>query len=139
MGERRVHAVMSFLGPCLKKPIFHDRRPDLDYLPLEQHRVRIEDARADSAKYTLDRHGFSLVHRPTAVDDMFDPADRARYLCEIETLVAELTGASKVVALANGVIRRSERAAGYRRDGTTVLGRFAHCDFSPSPAGSDSW
>src|SRR5690606_36613247 len=73
------------------------------------------------------------------VRDFSVAAGREQYLREIERLIVELTGASKAVALANGVIRRSERAEGHRQDGTTVPGRFAHCDFSEGPAGSRFW
>ena len=51
----------------------------------------------------------------------------------------ETTGAARVVAFTGGVIRRSERSPRFRKDGTTVPGRFAHCDFSPNPAGSRFW
>lgn len=87
----------------------------------------------------LDQQGFVIAHRPSQVVDFFSAAGRDRYLREIEQLIVDLTGAAKAVALANGVIRRSERAEGYLQHGTTVPGRFAHCDFSAAPAGSRFW
>ena len=134
-----MHAAISFLAPVVRKPVFHDRCDAADYLPLETHEVRIDDARPSAASYGLDEQGFAIARRPSAVTDFLSVAGRQRYLREVERLVIELTGAVKAVALANGVIRRSERAAGYRREGTTVPGRFAHCDFSPNPAGSRFW
>lgn len=130
---------MGFLAPCTKKPVFHDGCDTADYLPIETHTVRIEDARPMADACCLDREGFVIEHRPSRVLDFFSALGREQYLREIEQLIVELTGASKAVALANGVIRRSERAEGHRRDGTTVPGRFAHCDFSPAPAGSRFW
>ena len=134
-----MQAAIGFLAPCRRKPVFHDGCAEPDYLPLEQHRVRIDDARAQAGGYSLDDQGFVLVRSPSSVDDFFAAAGRARYLREIEALLVRLTGATRAVALANGVIRRSERSAGHRRDGTTVLGRFAHCDFSRARAGSAYW
>lgn len=130
---------MGFLAPCTRKPVFHDGCDAADYLPIETHEVRIEDARRTSDARCLDIEGFVIEHRPSRVRDFFSAPAREQYLREIEQLIVELTGATKAVALANGVIRRSERADGYRQGGTTVPGRFAHCDFSTAPAGSRFW
>ena len=134
-----VQAAIGFLAPCRKKPVFHDGCAQADYLPLEQHRVWIEDVRAHAGRCSLDRDGFAIVRSASAVRDFFTAEGRLSYLREIEALLLDVTGGSRAVALANGVIRRSERSAGHRRDGTTVLGRFAHCDFSSAPAGSTYW
>jgi len=134
-----MQAAIGFLAPCLRKPVFHDGCAQPDYLPLEQHVVSIEDLRPQSGTCSLDEQGFALLRSPSAVSDFFTAQGRASYLREIEALLVRLTGAAKAVALANGVIRRSERSAGHRRDGTTVLGRFAHCDFSRAAAGSVYW
>ena len=58
---------------------------------------------------------------------------------DVPVQVKDLTGASRAVAFTNGVVRRSERSPHYKKDGTTVPGRFAHCDFSPNPSGSRAW
>jgi len=134
-----VEATIRFLGPCDGKPIFFGHQRHLDNLPLEERKVRIRDLRPVAECVSLDREGFALVRRDSEVSDLFHPAARARYLSELECLIRELTGASKVVALGNGVIRRSERSPRWRKDGTTVLGHFAHCDFSSGAAGSRSW
>jgi hypothetical protein len=134
-----VHAGIGFLAPAVRKPVFHDGCGVADYLPLETREVCIEDARPYAASCSLDEQGFVIVRRPSEVTDFLAAAGRHRYQRELEQLIVELTGAAKAVALANGVIRRSERAAGHLREGTTVPGRFAHCDFSPNPAGSRFW
>src|SRR4051794_9243602 len=100
-----LEAESRFLADCVRKPAFDDRRRDLDYLPLETHRVTIENLRAHSA--TLDLDGFVILDRSSRVRDVRHPAERMRYLREIEELIRDLTGAAKAVALGNGVIRRS--------------------------------
>jgi hypothetical protein len=131
---------MKFLGPCQGKPIFHGRQRHLDNLPLEDRTVRVEDVRPAAGAFSLDREGFALVWRQSAVKDFFDPAVvPGMYLRESEELLKDLTGAVKTVASIGCVIRRSERSPGFGKDRTTVLGRFAHCDFSPNPAGSSFW
>ena len=139
MTAQRVRTTISYLSVCLGKPVFYGRQRALDNLPLESQEVTIEDLRGRVAEPTLDREGFTLVPHRTAIRDFFDPGQRAAYRRELEALLKTLTGASRVVAFTNGVIRRSERSPGFRKDGTTVLGRFAHCDFSPNPAGSHVW
>jgi len=137
---RIIDTTIAFLGPCVGKPVFHGRQQHLDNLPLENRNVRIEDVRSAAATFSLDREGFALVSHQSAVTDFSDPVVvRDVYLREIEELVRNMTGATRTVAMKGGVIRRSERSPVYRKDGTTVLGRFAHCDFSPNPAGSRFW
>jgi hypothetical protein len=140
MATRIVESTIRFLGPCQGKPIFYGRQRDLDNLPLEDRNVLVEDVRSGSEAAALDREGFALVRHPSVVSDFFDPAAvPGMYLRESEDLVQEVTGAVKVVASIGCVIRRSERSPGFGKDRTTVLGRFAHCDFSPNPAGSSFW
>ena len=134
-----IEASIDFLGPCVGKPRFYERSEDLNNLPLETRLVRIEDLRGVTPTPSLEVEGFELVKHTTAVADFFDPAGRTLYLREMEDLVRELTGAVKVVALGNGVIRRSERSRQFGAPGTTVPGRFAHSDFSAGPRGSDYW
>jgi len=137
---RFIDTTLAFLGPCQGKPIFHGRQRELDNLPLETRAVRVEDVRPASDTFSVDREGFALVSHRSAVRDFSDPAAvRELYLPELEDLVRAVTGAAKTVAMKGGVIRRSERSSAYRKDGTTVLGRFAHCDFTPNPAGSRFW
>ena len=140
MTPRFIDTTIAFLGPCVGKPIFHGRQQALDNLPLEGRTVRIEDVRGAAATFSLDHEGFALVPHQSAVTDFSDAAAvRDVYLREIEELVRTMTGATRTVAMKGGVIRRSERSPVYRQDGTTVLGRFAHSDFSPNPAGSRFW
>jgi hypothetical protein len=140
MTTQIVDSEVSYLGPCLGKPVFYGRQQHLDNLPLEKRKVRIRDLRNTVEATALDREGFALLRHPSTVTDFFDSAlVHGTYLRESEELVRLETGAVKVVASIGCVIRRSERSPSFRKDGTSVLGRFAHCDFSPNPAGSDFW
>ena len=134
-----VEAEIAFLAPCKRRPVFHDIPSDKDFLPLTQHIVPISAVHDERTRFTLDRDGIEIVQRACPLE--YQPAGEGRiaYLRALEEFVASTTGAVKVVALGNGVVRRSERSVRHRRDGTTVLGRFAHCDFSPSDAGSRFW
>lgn len=134
-----VEAEIAFLAPCKRRPVFHDIPSDKDFLPLTQHIVPISAVHDERMTFALDRHGIEIVHPAGPLE--YQPAGEGRsaYLRALEEIVAKTTGAAKVVALGNGVVRRSERSVRHRRDGTTVLGRFAHCDFSPLAAGSRFW
>lgn len=140
METQTIDSEISYLGLCQGKPVFYGRQQHLDNLPLEKRRVRVKDLRHTLEPTSLDREGFVLLQRPTVVKDFFDPTlVHGAYLRESEELVRRETGAVKVVASIGCVIRRSERSPDFQKDGTTVLGRFAHCDFSPNPAGSEFW
>jgi hypothetical protein len=62
------------------------------------HTVPIHDARPLVAELSLDRHGFELHRHLSAVSDFYD-TDQIRnvYYPEIETLVKNVSGASRVV------------------------------------------
>lgn len=60
--------------------------------------VPIQNARAMTSEFSLDREGFLLVEHETAVTDFFDEEQVHRvYYPEIEQLVRELTGAARVL------------------------------------------
>jgi hypothetical protein len=64
----------------------------------EAKKVTIDDGRALAGELSLDRNGFVLVRHPTAVRDFFDAAGlKAVYYPEVERLVREQSGASRVV------------------------------------------
>ena len=65
---------------------------------LDERSVAIEDGRARPEGFELDREGFQLVRHETAVADFYDDAEiEAVYNPEVERLVAQVTGASRVV------------------------------------------
>lgn len=63
-----------------------------------EHDITIHDGRAGAAAYTLDGDGFAFRRYATAVKDLYDDAEvRAVYYPEMEALIKQATGASKVV------------------------------------------
>jgi hypothetical protein len=135
-----VEARLQFVGPCTDKPIFHGRQRALDRLPLVDHAVHIEDLRGDERGTALGVEGFVAARHETDVVDFLDVEERREvYLPELERLIVRLTGAPKATALGSSVVRRSERSVLFGASGTTVLGRFVHCDYSPNPEGSRYW
>jgi len=134
-----VQAEIAFLASSTRRPVLHADPSDEDFLPLEQHVVLIQSIHSERDNLRIDRDAVQIIRVQGSPTYEASGPNRAAYLHDLEETVAKLTGASHVVALGNGVVRRSERSDGHLRDGTTVLGRFAHCDFSRAEAGSRSW
>jgi len=62
-----------------------------------KHVMRIEDGRRRVSDFRLEEAGFELADHPTQVRDFFDPEQlRGVYHPEMERLIAERTGASRV-------------------------------------------
>ena len=69
------------------------RTGTLDWRP-----VPIRDGRAEAAELSLERTGFVLVEHRTAVRDFFDRQElETVYYAEVERLIGEVSGASRVV------------------------------------------
>ncbi len=137
---RSVRGELQFLGVCEGKPVAYGRQRDRDNLPLVARGVSIVDARALNTTFQLDLQGFMLLRHVTAMRDFLDNEERqAVYLPELEQLVRALTGAEKAVALNSSVVRRSERSDSFLQAGTTLPGRFVHCDYSSGHMGSLYW
>lgn len=65
---------------------------------MQDREVEIADGRPLAGQLSLDRDGIELHHRPTRVADLYDDAAVERdYYPEIEAMVAEATGASRVI------------------------------------------
>jgi hypothetical protein len=70
----------------------------------DPHTVRIEDARGRESEFTLDRNGFTLIKAPTSVRNFYDPGEiKSVYYPEVEGLLRETLGASRVVAFDHNV------------------------------------
>jgi hypothetical protein len=90
----------------------------------ESHRVPVYDMRGIESEISLDREGFELLGHVSATKDFYDDAAvRAVYYPESERLIAEATGASRVVIFDHTVRRRvqgaGDRAAGVPRQPAT--------------------
>ena len=93
------------------------------------HRVTIRDGRPVADSFSLDRQGFVLLKRPTAVPDFYD-ADHfaAIYDPEIEALVKQQTGAAEVVVFDHTVRVQSDDKRREKKVRETV--KLAHNDYT---------
>ena len=121
-GERPpVEALLQYLADATVKPVTYNPRPGTgNPRRVGNYRdfaVIIHDGRPLAPTLSLDREGFRLERHETAVRDFYDEEElRAVYYPEIERLVAEKTGAEKVVVfdhtirVAEGAVERGLRA-----------------------------
>ena len=105
--------------------IFYPGKRDESYWPTEEHPVVIRDARAIAGRLALEKNGFVVLNRPTALTDFSSP-DRIKqvYYPEIEALVKEITGATRVLIF--GDIVRSDAAG---TPDSRLPARGAHVDY----------
>jgi hypothetical protein len=106
-----VRAALSYVEPMSEKP------RSLEYEPppgvprttavYRDHTVTIRDVRPVAFNLSLDREGFQLVGAPSGVSDFYDQAAvQTRYYSEIVSLLADLTGAFRVVVFDHTIRRR---------------------------------
>jgi hypothetical protein len=109
-----VEAALTYLADASVKPQTYNPPPGTG-VPRRlgnygQFRVRIYDARPVADSLSLDREGFALTRHDTAVADFYDEKQvRDVYYPEMERLVADVTGAEKVIVF-DHTIRTAERA-----------------------------
>src|ERR1700722_9373172 len=117
-----VEATLNSLAPMTDRP----RNSTFDPPPgvprsnstHEAHTVAVHDARAVESDLSLDREGFALLHQPTAVQDFWDDDEvRRGYYPEVQRVLAEATGASKVYIF-DHTLRRRVRGVDDRAPGT---------------------
>ena len=105
--------------------IFYPGKRDQSYWPTEEHPVVIRDARAIASGLALETNGFVVLSRPTALEDISSPeAIRQVYYPEIEALVKEITGATRVLMF--GEIVRSDAKG---TPDSRLPARGAHVDY----------
>lgn len=129
-----VHAALTFITPSDTKPSFQSSAftggaPRV-FFETERHVVPIHDMRPLARDLSLDREGFTLLRRPTAVEDLYDDgAVETRYYAEIELLLQQELGASRVVIF--DATRRSDAGPGARnRDGARGPASRVHVDYT---------
>ena len=75
--------------------------------------VEVQDARRLDPSPTLDREGFDLVTLETLTRDPYDSEEVRRvYYPEVEAVVKEATGASRVLVFDHNVRNAAKNAAG---------------------------
>lgn len=110
-----VVAPLNFTMPMAEKPYSYNYEPPPGVAPRntreETHQVKVLDARAVADQLSLEREGFVLLHRPTAAKSLYDEDEIARvYYPECERLIAEATGAIRVVAF-DHIVRNAALSA----------------------------
>ncbi|MDI5933519.1 CmcJ/NvfI family oxidoreductase [Halomonas kalidii] len=98
-----VTATLTYLVKGDAKPYVHTEALTGDSEPhyfaeQEAREVTLYNGRPLADGLSLDKQGFELHRRATAVDDLYDDASvESAYYAEVEALIRELTGASRVV------------------------------------------
>ncbi|HWP57806.1 MAG TPA: CmcJ/NvfI family oxidoreductase [Candidatus Acidoferrales bacterium] len=97
-----VQASLTYLVDTGEKPVSYSGEPGVSTAEhkgsYEDRTVTISNGRPLKNRFSLDREGFVLVEHDTRVANFYDESQvRAVYYPEMERLVKELTGASRVV------------------------------------------
>ena len=139
-GLPYVEGVLNYLTPMAERPINLAYDPPLGVprstgVP-EAHRMTIYDVRPVAARLSLDSEGLALVTHNSAVRDFYDEDELQRvYYPEAERLVAEVTGATRVLVFDHTVRRRVwggvDRSAGTPRQPVTVVHNDYTIDSGP--------
>src|SRR5262249_6497631 len=119
-----VEGVLNYLAPMPERPInlAYDPPPGVPRstgVPAA-HRMTIYNVRPIAALLSLDSEGLALVTHNSAVHDFYDEDELRRvYYPEAEHLVAEITGATRVLVF-DHTVRRRVRVASTGRLGRRV-------------------
>jgi hypothetical protein len=129
-----VRAALTFITRSTTKPVFHSAAltggaPRV-FFDTERHIVPIRDVRPRAGALSLEREGFELRRHQTAVSDLYDDAALEQvYYPEIEALLREVLGASRVIVF--DATRRSDGGAGAKnRDGLRGPASRVHVDYT---------
>jgi hypothetical protein len=106
-----VEAELNYLAPMKERPRNYtfDPPPGVprSNISNEAHQVPIYNARPIEHDVSLDRQGFDVLHYQSAVRDFWDEDEiRSVYYPEVERVIAEATGASKVFVFDHTLRRR---------------------------------
>ena len=117
-----IEAQLNYLAPMAERPrnYTYDPPPGVprSNSTAEPHNVLIHDARPLAADISLDREGFAVLHQKSAVLDFWDEDELRRvYYPEVQRVLAEATGASKVFIF-DHTLRRRVRGVDDRAPGT---------------------
>lgn len=126
-----IEAALNYLAPMDGRPYYYTYPPP-EGTPWrnthgDRQKVRVRDARELPAS-SLDVEGFELAHIETKLRDAYDPkAVKRVYYPEMETLVADATGAHRVLAFDHNV--RNPARAG-KDDLSQAPVHFVHNDYT---------
>jgi hypothetical protein len=139
--RRETHAsVQASLTYCVdtgEKPVIHPSeaggRSERRVGQYADHTVVIYNGRFDAHSLSLDREGFLLTEHETRVQDFYDEEEvRAVYEAEVEQLIKDLSGATKVVVFDH--TRRADAAATRDQKVVREPARMVHSDYTERSA-----
>jgi hypothetical protein len=107
-SPKNLTATLHYQRRSSEKPARYVGEPPPGVVPFsgidDPREVRIEDVRARESEFTLDTSGFALVRAPTQVRDFYNPDEvKSVYYPEVERLLRDTLGASRVVVFDHGV------------------------------------
>jgi hypothetical protein len=129
----RVEATLNYLAPMAERP----RNYTFDPPPgvprsnstHEAHKVPIHDARVIASDVSLDREGFAVLNYHSAVKDFWDEDELRRvYYPEVQRVMAEATGASKVFIFDHTLRRRVRGVQDWTREAPRQPATRVHVD-----------
>ena len=128
-----VEATLNYLADMPERPVYYlyEPPPGISWRNTkgDRRRLAIHNARDLVPPASLDRQGFALARIETAVGDLYDAAAvRTVYYGEIERLVQDLTGATRVLAFDHNVRCAARAVRGENEVQNPV--RFAHNDYT---------
>jgi hypothetical protein len=105
---KNVTGTLHYLQRTAERPVRYVGEPPpgaVEWNGIDDPRdVLIQDARGRESAFTLDRNGFALLRTPTQVRDFYSPEEvKAVYYPEVERLLRDTLGASRVFAFDHGV------------------------------------
>jgi hypothetical protein len=132
-GLNRVEASLSYLTDSSEKPVtyMYEPPPEVPARLIKSSRfpAPVFDARPILGQLSLDRQGFVLARAETAVKNFYDADEvRAVYYPEVERLVKQVTGASRVHVFDHNV--RCAPMAKRHENGAREPVKFAHNDYT---------
>jgi hypothetical protein len=128
-----IEAQLNYLAPMAERPRSYtfDPPPGVprSNSTHEAHTVAIHDARPLASEISLDREGFAVLHQQSAVRDFWDEDEVRRvYYPEVQRVLAEVTGASKVFIFDHTLRRRVKGAVDWSREAPRQPATRVHVD-----------
>jgi len=129
----RIEAPMNYLVDTGEKPVSYTYEPPPGVPSrsgtIVKQTVSVINGRPLVDQITLDDQGFMLTQSPTAVRDFYNDEEvRTVYYPEVERLVKEITGASRVIVFDHNVRNGSKEMR--VRLGVREPVKFAHNDYT---------
>jgi hypothetical protein len=128
-----LEAPLNYLSSQVDRPVVYAyRAPEATVqqtTEVTRHTMVVRNGRLLLDELSLDGPGVALVDHVSGVSDFYDPDEvRRSYFPEVERLVAEATGATRVYAFDHNVRCAARAKAG--EPGVSMPVKFAHNDYT---------